>query len=125
MKGLLQLIIYGTQDLFLTGNPHISHFKVLYRRHTLFSIEEKNIILRNKHKLGTTIKKEIPKQGDLLDNLMLNITIPKIETFLQCTKEQELAKLSLESYQDILKKQYFLNKCINLISDDDPNLYYL
>ena len=70
MKGLLQLIIYGTQDLFLTGNPHISHFKVLYRRHTLFSIEEKNIILRNKHKLGTTIKKEIPKQGDLLDNLL-------------------------------------------------------
>ena len=37
--GLLQLVAYGAQDVYLTGNPQITFFKVVYRRHTNFSIE--------------------------------------------------------------------------------------
>ena len=37
--GLLQLIAYGTQDIYLTGNPQITFFKIVYRRHTNFSME--------------------------------------------------------------------------------------
>ena len=37
--GLLSLISYGSQDIFLTGNPQITHFKSVYRRYTNFSIE--------------------------------------------------------------------------------------
>ena len=37
--GLMQLVAYGAQDLYLTGNPQITFFKVVYRRHTNFSIE--------------------------------------------------------------------------------------
>ena len=37
--GLLQLVAYGAQDIYLTGNPQITFFKVVYRRHTNFSIE--------------------------------------------------------------------------------------
>ena len=32
--GLLQLVAYGAQDVYLTGNPQITFFKVVYRRHT-------------------------------------------------------------------------------------------
>ena len=32
--GLMQLVAYGAQDVYLTGNPQITFFKVVYRRHT-------------------------------------------------------------------------------------------
>ena len=38
--GLMQLVAYGAQDIYLTGNPQITFFKVVYRRHTNFSMEE-------------------------------------------------------------------------------------
>ncbi|QIG60164.1 major capsid protein [Dishui Lake large algae virus 1] len=37
--GLLQLVAYGAQDVYLTGNPQITFFKVVYRRHTNFALE--------------------------------------------------------------------------------------
>ena len=36
----LQLVSYGAQDMYLTGNPQITFFKVVYRRHTNFSMED-------------------------------------------------------------------------------------
>ena len=38
--GLMQLVAYGAQDIYLTSNPQITCFKVVYRRHTNFSMEE-------------------------------------------------------------------------------------
>ena len=37
--GLLQLVAKGAQDIYLTGNPQITFFKVVYRRHTNFAIQ--------------------------------------------------------------------------------------
>ena len=37
--GLMQLVTYGSQDVYLTGNPQVTFFKVVYRRHTNFSME--------------------------------------------------------------------------------------
>ena len=37
--GLMQLVAYGAQDIYLTGNPQITFFKVVYKRHTNFSME--------------------------------------------------------------------------------------
>ena len=37
--GLLQLVALGKQDVFITGNPQITWFKFVYRRHTNFAIE--------------------------------------------------------------------------------------
>ena len=43
--GLMQLVAYGAQDIYLTGNPQITFFKVVYRRHTNFSMKaiEQNV----------------------------------------------------------------------------------
>ena len=32
--GLMQLVAYGAQDIYLTGNPQITFFKVVYRCYT-------------------------------------------------------------------------------------------
>ena len=40
--GIMQLVAYGAQDIYLTGNPQITFFKVVYRRHTNCSMETIN-----------------------------------------------------------------------------------
>lgn len=37
--GLMQLVAYGAQDIYLTGSPQITFFKTIYRRHTNFAVE--------------------------------------------------------------------------------------
>ena len=37
--GLMQLVAYGAQDVYLTGNPQITFWKVSYRRYTNFALE--------------------------------------------------------------------------------------
>ena len=37
--GLMQLVAHGAQDLYITGNPQVTFFKSVYRRHTNFAIE--------------------------------------------------------------------------------------
>ena len=38
-SGILQLAAFGEQDKYLTGNPQMTYFKIVYRRHTNFAIE--------------------------------------------------------------------------------------
>ena len=38
--GLIELVAYGVQDVFLTGNPQITFFKLVYKRYTNFAQEE-------------------------------------------------------------------------------------
>ena len=71
--GLLQLIAYGTQDIYLTGNPQITFFKIVYRRHTNFSMESIKqtidgtaIISSSAITTGSVI---ISRNGDLLSQV--------------------------------------------------------
>ena len=50
--GLIQLVAYGNQDIHLTGNPQITFFKVVYRRHTNFSKEAIPILLGDNPDFG-------------------------------------------------------------------------
>jgi hypothetical protein len=74
--GLMQLVAYGAQDIYLTGNPQITFFKVVYRRHTNFSME--SILQTFNGTAGTgasTLTSTISRNGDLVSNLMLEATI--------------------------------------------------
>lgn len=76
--GLLQIVSYGSQDLFLTGNPEITFFKVVYRRHTNFSLESFNINFDSPTGFGKTSDITIKRVGDLLFNTYVVINIPEI-----------------------------------------------
>ena len=72
----MQLVAYGAQDIYLTGNPQITFFKVVYRRHTNFSME--SILQTFNGTAGTgasTLTSTISRNGDLVSNLMLEATI--------------------------------------------------
>ncbi len=76
--GLLQLVAQGKQDVFLTGNPQITWFKMVYRRYTNFSIEQQIINFDNQADFGRRISCLIPRKGDLLGALWLEVQLPAI-----------------------------------------------
>ena len=71
--GLLQLVAYGAQDVYLTGNPQITFFKVVYRRHTNFSMESIQQTFNGDAKLGNRVTAQISRNGDLLHKLYLKV----------------------------------------------------
>ena len=76
--GLLQIVTHGSQDIFLTGNPEITYFKIVYRRYTNFSVEAMNINFDDSVGFGNTSHITIPKMGDLIHNMYLIVDIPEI-----------------------------------------------
>ena len=66
--GLMQLVAYGAQDIYLTGNPQITFFKVVYRRHTNFSMETISQTLNgdNTASDGKNATCTISRNGDLV-----------------------------------------------------------
>ena len=64
--GLMQLVAYGAQDIYLTGNPQITFFKVVYRRHTNFSMETIDQVINGQVSDGGSSTVTISRNGDLV-----------------------------------------------------------
>jgi hypothetical protein len=78
--GLLQIVASGAQDVYLTGNPQITFFKVVYRRHTNFSMESIQQFFRNEQNLdfGKSAYSVIERKADLMSGAVLEITLPAL-----------------------------------------------
>lgn len=79
--GLIQIVAYGTADVFLTGMPQITFFKLVYRRHTNFAIENIEQQFSGTKNFGNTISCTIDKVGDLVSKMYLKVVLPTV--FLQ------------------------------------------
>ena len=73
--GLLQLVAYGAQDVYLTGNPQITFFKVVYRRHTNFAMEAIAQTFSGIPNYGNTVYCQISRNGDLIHRTYLEVGI--------------------------------------------------
>jgi hypothetical protein len=69
--GLMQLVAYGAQDIYLTGNPQITFWKVVYRRHTNFARECIQQTLNGTAGYGNRVTATVSRNGDLLDGVHL------------------------------------------------------
>ena len=80
--GLLQLRAYGTENLYLNGNPQVSFFKMAYKRHTHFGIQPIEVPFETLDSIAyatpTRIKMKIPRNADMMSKFFLNVTIPQI-----------------------------------------------
>jgi hypothetical protein len=76
--GLLQLVAVGKQDVFLTGNPSVSWFKFVYRRHTNFAIESQRMYFDGSPTFGQKLSCLVPRNGDLLGPVFLTVTLPQL-----------------------------------------------
>ena len=69
--GLMQLVAYGAQDIYLTGQPQITFFKSVYRRHTNFSVESIAQTINGNPNFGSQVSVTISRNGDLLKRLWI------------------------------------------------------
>jgi hypothetical protein len=76
--GLMQLVAYGAQDVFLTGTPEITFWKVSYRRHTNFAMESIEQTFSGQADFGRRVTCTISRNGDLAYRTYLQVTLPEI-----------------------------------------------
>ena len=76
--GLLQLVAYGAQDVYLTGNPQITFFKVVYRRHTNFALESIQQTFNGTAGFNNTITCTVSRNGDLINRVYVEMDLPQI-----------------------------------------------
>jgi len=70
----MQLVAYGAQDIYLTGNPQITFFKVVYRRHTNFSMESIEQTINGSFSAsGSKVTSTISRNGDLVGRLFVEM----------------------------------------------------
>lgn len=80
--GILQLVAYGAQDLYISGQPQITFFKTVYRRHTMFSMESIQQTFNGQANLGNRITSTISRNGDLLHKLWVTATVSAPNTLI-------------------------------------------
>jgi len=76
----MQIVAYGAQDVYLTGNPQITFFKVVYRRHTNFAMEAIEQTFNGQStSLGNKVSCTISRNGDLIHKMYLRVVLPTVE----------------------------------------------
>ena len=73
--GLMQLVAMGAQDVYLTGNPQITFFKVVYRRHTNFSKECIAQQFNGTANFGSSLTCTLARNGDLVQEIYLKAVL--------------------------------------------------
>ena len=74
----MQLVAYGAQDIYLTGNPQITFFKVVYRRHTNFAVEAIEQTFNGQADFGRRVTATISRNGDLIQQMYLEVVLPDL-----------------------------------------------
>jgi hypothetical protein len=77
--GLLQLVAYGAQDVYLTANPQVTFFKQLYRRHSNFAMESIEQTFNGVANFGRRVQCTIARNGDLITRVYLQVTLPEVD----------------------------------------------
>jgi hypothetical protein len=71
-------VAYGAQDVYLTGSPQITFFKVVYRRHTNFSMESIEQVFNGSADWGKKVTAQISRNGDLISKVYLQVKLPDV-----------------------------------------------
>jgi len=111
--GLMQLVAYGAQDVYLTGNPQITFWKVTYRRHTNFAMESIEQTFNGQADFGRRVTCTLARNGDLAYRTYLQVTLPEINQnlahfarWLDFPGEQMIAQVEVEIGGQRIDRQY-------------------
>ena len=113
----MQLVAYGAQDVYLTGNPQITFWKVTYRRYTNFAMESIEQTFNGQADFGRRVTCTISRNGDLAYNTLLQVTLPEIgqqlnqggavyARWLDFPGEQLIAQVEVEIGGQRIDRQY-------------------
>ena len=107
----MQLVAYGAQDVYLTGNPQITFWKVTYRRHTNFAMESIEQTFNGQADFGRRVTCTISRNGDLAYRTYLQVTLPEIQAvkdarWLDYPGEQLISQVEVEIGGQRIDRQY-------------------
>jgi len=77
---LLDLVAHGVQDIYLIGNPEMTYFKAVYKRHSNFAMESILGTLDGTPDFGQRIVCKVPRSGDLLSTVIVEVDLPQLTT---------------------------------------------
>ena len=108
--GLMQLVAYGAQDVYLTGNPQITFWKVTYRRYTNFSMESIEQTINGQADFGRRVTCTVSRNGDLAYRTYLQVTLPQVDAnharWLDFPGEQLVSQVEVEIGGQRIDRQY-------------------
>ena len=104
--GLMQLVAYGAQDIYLTGNPQITFFKVVYRRHTNFAVESIEQTYNGSASAGSKISVTVSRNGDLLSQVWLANTVSTATGITAARAFSHIDNVEVEIGGQVIDKQY-------------------
>ena len=115
----MQLVAYGAQDVYLTGNPQITFWKVTYRRHTNFAMESIEQTFNGQADFSRRVQCTVSRNGDLAYRTYLQVTLPEIgqtsctgdddkcfARWLDCPGEQIISTVEVEIGGQRIDRQY-------------------
>ena len=74
--GLMQLVAYGAQDVYLTGNPKVTFFQAVYRRHTNFAMENIEQTVNGTAANSGRVSVTVARNGDLVNDMYIELKAP-------------------------------------------------
>jgi hypothetical protein len=77
--GLMQLVSYGAQDIYISGNPQITFWKILYKRHTNFAVESIEVTFNGQADFNKRVTAVINRNADLMYKTYVQVVLPQIE----------------------------------------------
>ena len=106
----MQLVAYGAQDVYLSGNPQITFFKAVYKRHTNFSTEAITQTFSGSPDFGRRVTCPITRNGDLITKMYLvcKVTGTGASNWAWCSKlgHALIDNVELEVGGSRIDKQY-------------------
>merc|ERR1712100_820141 len=78
--GLMQLVAYGAQDVYLTGNPKVTFFQAVYKRHTNFAMETIEQTVNGTVGASGRVSVTIARNGDLVGDMYVELKAANLET---------------------------------------------
>ena len=100
----MQLVAYGAQDVYLTGNPQVTFWKVVYRRHTNFSMESIEQVFNGQADWGKKVTCPISRNGDLIGRVYLRVDLPDVRIDAPSSSDTEYGFRWLDSLGHIIPR---------------------
>ena len=74
----MQLVSYGAQDMYITGQPDITFWKIMYKRHTNFAVESIEVTFNGQADFNKRVTAVINRNADLMYKTYVQVVLPEV-----------------------------------------------
>ena len=104
--GYIQAVAYGSQDIYLMGNPQITFFKAAYKRHTNFAVESIEVGYLGNADFGGKVVCTLPTHGDLVKDIFIEWEIDDTTNLIPSAGTWLFKQMDLEIGGQLIDRQY-------------------